>query len=263
MKEINFKALLNKLPPLTQDSNKYSFGHLVIIGGNLGYPGAVRLSGEAALRSGVGLVSILTRSENICAISSGRPELMVNSFERGSDLLKRADALVIGPGLGRDKWAKKIWDEVKGLETKKVVDADALWWLAQDKLKLENSIITPHLGEASRLVKIKDREREMITKDLVQFCNIVVLKGHETLITNTDETFINRTGNPILATAGTGDILAGMIGAYLAQGLSLTEAACLGVSAHGKAADLFRDKSKSLRGAVASDLFSFIGSVGT
>lgn len=260
MKKIEAKKLLAKLPQLEEDTNKYSLGHVVVIGGNTGLAGAARLAAEAALRSGAGLVSVLTHKDNIDAILCGRPELMVRSFEGGDDVIVRADCLIIGPGLGRDEWAHNVWEKTKDLATKKVVDADALWWLAQSPQKLINAIITPHEGEACHLLKIqKITNRSQSVIQLLEFCETAVLKGHETLIAQSQgEIYMNTSGNPILAMAGSGDILTGVIGSFLAQGLRPDEAACLGSYIHGTAGDLLAHKPQGTRGSVASDLLPFI-----
>lgn len=273
MKESDTKSLLKKLPPLVKESNKYSFGHVVVIGGNIGYAGAVKLTAEAALRSGSGLVTVLTRNENVSAIISSRPELMVRGIEDNSKsinesrvLLERADAIVIGPGLGRDDWAKYICSIIDDLEAPKVLDADALWNICQSsKKKYMNTVITPHSGEAARLLNLTSEEvqrnRESALRSLLEISECVVLKGDHSLIATESESHENTTGNPILAMAGTGDILAGIIGSFLGQGLGLIEAARLGVWVHGKAGDLLRENCHGVRGSIASDLYPYIQEV--
>ncbi|MFG1482557.1 NAD(P)H-hydrate dehydratase [Halobacteriovorax sp. HFRX-2_2] len=267
-------SLLRKLPVMDKDANKYSFGHVVVIGGNLGYAGAARLAAEGALRSGAGMVSVLTRKASVSGILAGRPELMVRGIdanERGiahaNAILEKATSVVLGPGLGRDEWAKFIWDHFCHLTHKKVVDADALWFLsqAQSTMKLVNTVITPHEGEAARLLNVPREEvskhRLSSVKKIMKFSSTCVLKGHETLVASQNVVYENKTGNPVLAMAGTGDILAGIIGSFLAQGLSLEEAACLGVWVHGRAADLLYENEEGVRGSVASDLFPYIRSI--
>ncbi|MFG1494501.1 NAD(P)H-hydrate dehydratase [Halobacteriovorax sp. ZH4_bin.1] len=267
-------SLLKKLPVMDKDANKYSFGHVVVIGGNLGYAGAARLAAEGALRSGAGMVSVLTRKANVSGILAGRPELMVRGIdanERGlnhaSAILEKATSVVLGPGLGRDEWGKFMWDHFCHLKHKKVVDADALWFLsqAQSTMKLVNTVITPHEGEAARLLNVArveiSKHRLSTVKKLMKYANTCVLKGNETLVASQSGVHKNQSGNSVLAMAGTGDILAGIIGSFLAQGLSLEEAACLGVWVHGRAADLLYENEEGVRGSVASDLFPYIRKV--
>lgn len=276
MQKISSKSLLDKLPPMTNDSNKYSFGHVVIIGGNIGYAGAARLSAEAALRSGAGLVTVLTRIENVSTIISNRPELMARGIEANSTsisntraILEKADAIVIGPGLGRDEWASNICTIIDNINAPKVMDADALWNICQsqneERKKYHNTVITPHFGEAANLLNWTSKEiksdRLLALEKLREISECVVLKGHHTLIATSADIFENETGNEILATAGTGDILAGIIGSFLAQGLSLQDAACLGCWVHGKAADLLRENTRGIRGSIASDLYPYIQEV--
>ncbi|MGI4992647.1 NAD(P)H-hydrate dehydratase [Halobacteriovorax sp. GFR7] len=267
-------SLLKKLPVMDKNANKYSFGHVVVIGGNLGYAGAARLAAEGALRAGAGMVSVLTRKANVSGILAGRPELMVRGIdanERGlnhaSLILEKATSVVLGPGLGRDEWGKFMWDHFCHLTHKKVVDADALWFLsqAQSTMKLVNTVITPHEGEAARLLNVPREEvskhRLSSVKKIMKFSSTCVLKGHKTLVSSQNLVYENKTGNPVLAMAGTGDILAGIIGSFIAQGLSLEEAACLGVWVHGRAADLLYENEEGVRGSVASDLFPYIRKV--
>ncbi|MFG1498676.1 NAD(P)H-hydrate dehydratase [Halobacteriovorax sp. XZX-3] len=267
-------SLFRKLPVMNTSANKYSFGHVVIIGGNLGYAGAARLAAEGALRSGAGMVSVLTRKASVSGIISARPEIMVRGIDandRGlahaSAILEKASSVVLGPGLGRDEWGKFMWDHFCHLNLKKVVDADALWFLsqAQSTMKLVNSIITPHEGEAARLLNVPREEiskhRLSSVKKIMKFSNVCVLKGHDSLVSSQNEVYVNKTGNPVLAMAGTGDILAGIIGSFIAQGLSLEEAACLGVWVHGRAADILYESEEGIRGSVASDLFPYIRKV--
>lgn len=274
MKKIDSRELLQKLPPLTKESNKYSFGHVVIIGGNVGYAGAVKLCAQAALRSGSGLVTVLTRQENVSSIVSTRAELMVRGFDtqtsginQARPILEKADAIVIGPGLGRDEWANHICSMIEDFTAPKVLDADALWNLCQrsEKQRYQNAIITPHFGEAARLLNCTSEEirkdKKEAAKSLLQISECVVLKGDHSLIANDQDIYENDTGNSILAMAGTGDILAGIIGSFLGQGLSLTEAACLGTWVHGKASDLLRENTRGIRGSIASDLFPYIQEV--
>ncbi len=267
MKKIDAQSLLKKLTPRNENSSKYSFGHVVIIGGNIGMAGAARMCAEACLRSGAGLVSVYTKKENVSIMLANHPEIMargIDSINEVRPIIERASIIVIGPGLGRDAWAKNLLDEVLKLDIPKLMDADALWFVAKEQLKnLTNTIFTPHQAEAGRILdctpeEIDANRNESATK-LLAYADHVVLKGHGTIIANKNETYLNEIGNPILAMAGSGDILAGCIAAMFAQGLDYTEASCLGVWLHSHAGDLLAKRREGIRGAVATDLLPFLG----
>jgi len=242
-------------------AHKGEAGSLLIIGGNSGMGGAVRLAGEAALRTGSGLVSIGTRKANITSIHTGCPELVVHSIEDGGsivELVEKSPYVVIGPGLGLDAWANSIFASVMKLESVLVVDADGLNILAEQPRYNSGWILTPHPGEAARLL---GKNTEEIQRDRLQasidiqslYGGICILKGAGTIVrTPNNGAFICNTGNPGMATAGTGDILSGVIGSLLAQGLSNEEAAQCGVWLHGSAGDLAAIDGQ--RGMIARDL---------
>ncbi len=265
LKESNAKQIYSNFGERDKSGHKYNNGHVLVIGGNIGMPGAARLTAEAALRSGAGLVSVATRQANVDLIQSGLYEIMVHGVETCKELEKlmiKCDVIVIGPGLGLDDWAQAVWDKVKLFERPKVVDADALKLLAQDTITLDDSVITPHSGEASLLIEndipnIDEQRIKSITK-LREFSEVTVLKGRNSLISSPHEIAINRTGNAALSTAGTGDVLSGMIGGLIAQGLSLGDAAKLGVWLHGSCADLYLDDGNKERSMIASDIFTYL-----
>jgi len=264
-----------KLPCRSAISHKGDHGHLLIIGGNYGMAGACRIAGEAALRTGCGLVSIATRKENANAITSARPELMVHGVESADDLeplLAKATAIAIGPGLGTDQWGTELLDKIIKLIKQQynsgehqiscVFDADALNIMAQHNLIIQSQdiIYTPHFGEASRLLKrnseqpTTDTNRfEMISKLQEKYYGTFVLKGAGTLVNVEDDIAICPYGNEGMASAGMGDCLTGIIGALLAQKLSITDAAQLGVCLHAKAGHLVALEGKN--GMLVSDLF--------
>ncbi len=165
---MEWNDLAGKLPCRNPISHKGDHGHLLIIGGDYGMSGACRIAGEAALRTGAGLVSIATRRDNINAVNSARPELMVHGIETSQDLeplLKKATTIAIGPGLGIDQWGMALLDKVikllkhqsksDGKKTTCIIDADALNIMAQHNMAIQNPdiIYTPHFGEACRLLK--------------------------------------------------------------------------------------------------------------
>lgn len=271
---MEWSEVTKKLPCRSPISNKGDHGHLLIIGGDYGMSGACRIAGEAALRTGAGLVSIATRQENIVAVNSVRPELMVHGIEDSADLdplLKKATAIAIGPGLGTDQWGMALLDKVMKLlkqqsedDEKKitcVIDADALNIMAQHNFVIHypDIIYTPHFIEASRLLHYNketptvETDRFKMVKDLKQkYFGTFILKGAGTLINIEDDISICPYGNEGMASAGMGDCLTGIIGALLAQKLSTNDAAQLGVCLHAKAGDLAAQDGKN--GMIVSDL---------
>jgi len=262
---ITYQDLCALLPPRRRTSHKGSFGNTLILGGNMGMSGAVRLAGEAALRSGSGLVKILTRQENLLAVMAGRPELMAAGF----DLLKVDDSairdwattLVIGPGLGKDDWAKMLLEFILASDLPTVVDADGLNLLVDKPAWKDTWVLTPHPGEAAHLLgcSISEVEENRFTavRNLQHnFGGVVILKGAGTLICDGKKIYLANVGNPGMASGGMGDVLSGIIGGLLAQGLNLQQAATLAVCIHGQAADLAAQQDE--RGLLASDLFPYI-----
>lgn len=254
----------DELPRRARNAHKGHFGHLLLIGGHRGYSGAIRLAGEAALRAGAGLVSIATRCEHAALLNIGRPELMCHGVENAaqlSSLLEKATAVVIGPGMGQDQWALELFTAVLAIDKPCVVDADALNVLARLPRRLENALMTPHPGEAARLLgcdmqEIAQDRYAAVARLRERFGAVAVLKGAGSLIAGDDGIHVCPTGNPGMASGGTGDVLAGVCGALLGQGLSLTAAAKLAVFVHGKAGDLAAEQGE--RGLLASDLLPFI-----
>lgn len=258
-----FALLLDKLdlPRRSRTAHKGHFGHVLLIGGNLGYTGAIRLAGEAVLRSGAGLVSIATRAAHSGLINIGRPELMCHGVECGEALqalLHKASVVVIGPGLGQDDWAREMFSTVMASDKRCVLDADALNLLAEQPVRRENWVLTPHPGEAARLLGCNTRQisadRFAALADLhSQYGGTCLLKGAGTLISNGEAVYVGTTGNPGMASGGMGDVLSGLIGGLLAQGLSPEQATRLGVYVHGEAADSLALEFGE-RGLLAGDL---------
>lgn len=265
MEKIDFNRFLGYLPKRPKDSHKGLFGHVLVIGGNQGFSGAVRLSAEAALRVGAGLVSIATHPTHAAMLNIGRPELMVNAIE-GLDqleaLLQRATVIVLGPGLGQDSWAKSLFERVIHSEKFLILDADGLNCLAEKPFKLNKAIVTPHPLEAARLLKKTVAEIQANRIDAVRelstlLGSIVVLKGFGTLINDWDGNIFQCTeGNPGMSSAGMGDVLSGVIAGLVAQSVSFDKAAILGVSLHAKAGDCAAKEGE--RGLLASDLFTHL-----
>lgn len=252
------------LPPRKASGYKNNYGHVLIIGGNVGYPNAARLAGEAAARTGAGLVSVAIHPDNVAAVASGCASLMVKGIHQTSDisdLLKKADVIVVGPGLGQDKWAQKIFAYV--IESKKplVVDADALNLLSKNPSKCDHWVLTPHPGEAAALLACSSQDIQLNRTSSAlaiqeQYSGITVLKGAGTLTCSQQEIYFCTTGNVSLATGGTGDVLTGIIAGLIAQGIPLLEAANAGTMIHGMAAELL--SKNGTRGILAEDLFPAI-----
>jgi NAD(P)H-hydrate epimerase len=252
-------GILEKLP---YRQHKGDAGHLLVVGGALGMGGAVCLASEAALRVGAGLVSVATRPEHASHLNTRCPELMVKGIESGANLsalLQRATAVVVGPGLGLGSWGRELLSKVLEIELPLVVDADGLNILSAQPTMAANWILTPHPGEAARLLDGSTHEVQKDRLGAVQriqegYGGVCILKGAGTLVAtpNGSLSVCNR-GNPGMASAGMGDVLAGVIGSLLAQGLDLGEAAKCGAWLHSAAADLAATGGE--RGMIARDLF--------
>lgn len=256
------EQLAHWLPRRARDAHKGHFGHVLVVGGDEGYGGAVRLAAEAAARVGAGLVSVATRPAHVSAILSARPELMVRGVSGPGELealLDKASVVVVGPGLGQSAWSQTLLAAVteRGLPT--VMDADALNLLAQAACVLpEQVVITPHPGEAARLLDIPTADVQADRYGSVQrlaefFQATVVLKGAGTLISDGPQNLsVCAIANPALASGGTGDVLAGCIGGLIAQGLSAADAARAAVLIHALAG--VAAAADGERGTLAADL---------
>lgn len=249
------------LLPRHPTSHKGDHGKLVIVGGDYGTAGAIRMAGEAALRSGAGLVRVLTRIENIAPIITARPELMVHelTLPRLEESLEWADVVVIGPGLGQQAWGKQALQKVENFRKPMLWDADALNLLAINPDKRHNRILTPHPGEAARLLNCSvaeiESDRLLSARRLVKrYGGVAVLKGAGTVVASDETLGIIDAGNAGMASGGMGDVLSGIIGALLGQKLPLYDAACAGCVAHGAAADQLAARYGT-RGMLATDLF--------
>jgi len=268
MKRIASRSIGDLLPRRARDSHKGDFGHVLVIGGGAGMPGAVRLCGEAALRAGAGRVSIATDPAHAASIVASRPELMshgIKSAEQLEALLAKADVVAFGPGLGQSAWATDLYECVAADDRPSVWDADVLNLLAEKGGRDANRVITPHPGEAGRLLDSSiihvQADRIAALNDLYdRFGGVVVLKGAGSLVSSSDSVpWICTAGNPGMAAPGMGDVLAGIIAALMAQGLTPEQAACAGVQAHALAGDLAAKAGE--RGLIASDLLANLRAV--
>jgi hydroxyethylthiazole kinase-like uncharacterized protein yjeF len=251
------------LPSRSRGAHKGDFGHVLAIGGERGMGGAIRLAGEAALRVGAGLASVATRAEHVSALNAARPELMAHSVADAAaldPLLQRANVIALGPGLGQSDWSRALWHAALAAGKPTILDADALNLLANEPLSLPaNSVLTPHPGEAARLLGCDTaeiaRDRFAAVRALAKrHAAVVVLKGAGSLIARPDgEVALCPWGNPGMASGGMGDVLTGVVAGLLAQGLDPWRAACLGVGLHAQAGDVAAQAGEA--GLLASDLF--------
>ena len=261
MRTIPHDVLDDVLPPRGRTTHKGVFGHVLVVGGGPGMPGAVRLCGEAALRSGSGLVSVATHPSHAAAIVTGRPELMCHAVSEPDDLralLKQVDVVAFGPGLGQSDWSTAVFEVVADSRLPSVWDADALNLLAMHQGMSEHRIITPHPGEAARLLGVStsdvQRDRVAAVQQLQsRYGGVAVLKGAGTLVDDGNDTpWLCTAGNPGMAAPGMGDTLTGIIASLMGQGLHPSLAAAAGVQSHAAAGDLASLDGE--RGLMASDL---------
>lgn len=261
-------ALLYQLPHKEADSHKGLSGHVLVVGGDSGMGGAGLMAAEAACTTGAGIVSLATQPEHVTAALVRKPEVMAKGVDSPAmlePLLERSNVVAVGPGLGQSAWSEQLLQQALKTDKNLVVDADALTLLAS-KFESYTSrgrwVLTPHPGEAARLLHtntavIQQNRFEAVAEIQKNYGGVVVLKGAGTLICNGEQTVVAKVGNPGLATAGSGDVLTGIIAALIAQGLDLMTAAQLGVSVHGQAGDLLADE-QGQRGLSVSELAPFI-----
>jgi NAD(P)H-hydrate epimerase len=278
------QGLTGVLSPRRKDTHKGTYGHVLVVAGSRGKSGAAALVSLAALRSGAGLVSVATRSDALDAVLSHAPEVMGIPLEAKGPLepadldpllaaAEGKDALVIGPGIPRGPdTGKLIGDLLERVNAPVVLDADGLNAVASDLSVLRRAkhpvVLTPHPGEMARLMgrstKDVQAQRLEVARELATANKVtVVLKGARTLTSSADgELYVNPTGNPGMATAGSGDVLSGICGAFLAQGFRVPDAVWSAVYAHGLAGDLAAARSGQV-GLIASDIIAGLSSVWT
>ena len=263
------------LPPRPEEGHKGLFGRVLVVGGNEAMFGAAVLAATAALRTGSGLVQLAVPENVLPYALSITPELIgLGLSEKSAKQLhaaaEAADCLVIGPGMGLSSSSRKHYLKLIGLNKPTVLDADALNNLAQEKKlpkKLDHVVLTPHPGEMLRLCKrlgvkeipTDDRGRLALAANAARaFGTTILLKGHRSVITDGRRVYVNRTGNSTLSKAGSGDVLAGVIGSLVGQGMSIFDAACAGAWIHGKAGEIAGDRFGT-RSAIARDVIGAIG----
>jgi ADP-dependent NAD(P)H-hydrate dehydratase / NAD(P)H-hydrate epimerase len=260
-------ACLARLGRRARGAHKGDFGHVLVVGGDRGMPGAARMAGEAAARTGAGLVSVATHPDHAALLPLVRPELMVHGVAGPGDLyslLARSTVLAVGPGLGRGDWGRGLLARLLETGLPMVVDADALNLLAGEPVHRETWVLTPHPGEAGRLLgtdaaRVQADRLAAAARIQQDFGGVCVLKGAGTVIRDGRDAAICTGGNPGMASGGMGDVLTGVIAALIAQGVALPEAARLGVCIHAEAAD--RAARAGERGLLASDVIAELRAV--
>lgn len=244
------------LPARADDGHKGTFGRVLVVGGSVGMIGAPVFAGLAALRMGSGLVQLAVSMDVLNACLTLAPELIglgLNSHDAKplSDAIDQADVVVLGPGLGRSPGASRLVSRlIRREDQRMVIDADALNALSAlprwPTTFRARAVLTPHPGEMKRLLQLIDGsdvpqdQNGRITvarKASRAFGQIVLLKGHQTVVTDGLRVYINTTGDSSLSKAGTGDVLSGVIGSLLGQGMDAFDAACLGAFLHGLAGE--------------------------
>ena len=289
---LSYEDRIRKLPLRNRNAHKMNHGHVLVVGGDQGMAGAVAMAAEAALYSGAGLVSVATHPTSVNSLVARRPEVMAQSVTTPDELkalINRATVVVVGPGLGNESlgneslgneslgneslgneslghkspdgtraWGSELFDIVLESELPMIIDADGLNRLSRlspEYTRRDNWILTPHPGEARSLLgKNVQVDRLASVKQLQQkYGGVCLLKGAGTLIAGHHEVWLCPYGNPGMSVAGMGDVLSGIIGGLVAQGLDTNDAACLGAIVHSLAADNITARQGE-RGLLATQL---------
>ena len=266
-RRIDWSKQAELLAPRRRSAHKGDFGTVLVVGGAPGMAGAARLAGEAALRTGAGLVAVATHPAHAAVLGAGRPELMCHGVADAAGLdalIERADVVALGPGLGQAEWGRALYQRVLECDRPLVVDADALNLLALGPQTSARWVLTPHPGEAGRLLRCPTAEVQADRFAAVRrlqgtYGGVAVLKGAGTLVYGASHRppGVCSAGNPGMAGGGMGDALTGIIAALIAQGLHLEEAAAAGVALHAAAGDAAAAQGGE-RGLLASDLIAAI-----
>jgi ADP-dependent NAD(P)H-hydrate dehydratase len=269
-----------RLAPRTPDANKGMFGRVLVVAGSRGMSGAAVLCGSAVLRGGAGLVRLavpasivpLVAVANPCYMTLPLPEDAAGRLHGSAqgemlEAIRQSQVAAIGPGLGQgSEIVSLVLAAVDQTATPLVLDADALNALVGqlDHLRRRGrpTVLTPHPGEFGRLVgkpipEVQAHRQELAVRFAAEMGVVLVLKGHNTIVTDGRRVFVNPTGNPGMATGGSGDVLAGLLAALIGQGLETFAAAQLGVYLHGLAGDLARDDLGEAS-LIASDLLDYL-----
>ncbi|GGH89629.1 bifunctional ADP-dependent NAD(P)H-hydrate dehydratase/NAD(P)H-hydrate epimerase [Pseudomonas fluvialis] len=255
---------LQRLPARPRTTHKGRCGRLLVVGGERGYGGAALLAAQSGLRGGAGMVSLATREEHVAGALARCPELMVRGLLSSGQLLALLpghDVLVVGPGLGQGAWGRSLLTAAAQFEGAQVWDADALNLLAAGRVQIRaGAVLTPHPGEAARLlgcslVEVQDDRPAAALRLAQRYQAVVVLKGAGSLVTDGHALRLCEHGHPAMAGPGLGDVLAGLIGALLAQGLAALPASELAVWLHARAGERL---GQAGRGLLASELVGVI-----
>ena len=251
--DFNFDSIAIKIPTRLENSHKGNFGKVLVVGGSEGMGGAGILSSEACLFCGAGLVHLNTHPSNVEASLIRNPEIMALGINKSLSMPDKVDVLLCGPGFKNDTWSNNVFDEVFNTAKIKtsVFDAGALNLISEKTIKdNQNIILTPHPGEAAKLLGVSSNE---IQEDRVnaaktiskEFSAYVILKGKDTIICsqNSDDVFKCSEGGPELSSGGTGDVLAGVISALIAQKLDIMDACMFSVAVHARAGTIFKNKT--------------------
>jgi NAD(P)H-hydrate epimerase len=251
--DFNFDSITIKIPTRLENSHKGNFGKVLVVGGSEGMGGAGILSSEACLFCGAGLVHLNTHPSNVEASLIRNPEIMALGINKNISIPDKVDVLLCGPGLRNDKWSNNVFNEI--FNTAKIktslFDAGALNFISEKIIEdNQNIILTPHPGEAAKLLGVSSNE---IQEDRVnaaktiskEFSAYVILKGKDTIICsqNSEDVFKCSEGGPELSSGGTGDVLAGVISALIAQKLDIMDACMLSVAVHARAGTIFKNKT--------------------
>ena len=261
-----YEDCLGLMGPRRRDAHKGRFGHVLVVGGDHGFAGAARLAGEAAARTGAGLVSVATRPGHVAPIVAPRPELMVCGVESPDaldPLLDRASVVAVGPGLGRNEWGTSLLERIVTSDRAMVIDADAINLLAQGAVAWPSAAVrpvvyTPHPGEAARVLGVSagtlESDRFAAARALAEtHPGTWLLKGAGTIVAESGATpRVCEGGNPGMASGGMGDVLTGIVAALLAQGCRPLDAASAGACLHASAGDAAARSGE--RGMLASDV---------
>jgi len=278
----HLNSLLGELNRRRPDAHKGDCGRVMVVAGSAGMTGAAYLAGEGALRAGAGLVTLVVPEKlnpilevkTTCVMTFPAPATGDGAFapeaaEVLGELTTTCSVMVVGPGIGRrGPTAEFLAGLLAAAQSPVVLDADGLNIVASRPAVLEAlagcvpAVITPHPGEFARLLGTSTDDVQANRTDLAsQFARrmnvVVVLKGYGTVVTDGKRQYVNATGNPGMATAGAGDVLSGMIGAFIGQGLDTYDAACLGVERHGRAGDIAADR-RGVLGMTAADILDAV-----
>jgi len=264
---------MERLPRRKRDTHKGDYGTVLVVAGSPGMAGAAVLAGDAAYRAGAGLV-VYCCPERVADVISikqtcgvvrpfGQKDAVTHILEQAA----QSTAAVVGPGLSRaPEIQEAVRETVQAMEIPFVLDADGLNAFQEYPELLQRGkgarVLTPHPGEASRLLKVPasqiQADRIAAATELAKrFLAVAVLKGHRTVVTDGTQSIVNKTGNPGMATAGSGDVLSGVIGAFLGQRLKPFAAARQGVEAHGRAGDLAA-RERGETSLMATDILDYL-----